>query len=123
MNRGSLDNETKTRRLFEAMLDRVDVWIDGYALAMAVRTNCLSTHVSALRHELGAKRDRYPYVVESEQRGDGWFYRLVRLPQRDAVRAEVSADPAGDGADPASAQSELFGGGSGDGFGRRMAEL
>lgn len=78
MNRGSIDNaKTGAGRVY-AVLKRMDgEWIGGWDLTVAAGTTAVSTRVSEVRHALAADPERME-TVESEQRGHGWYYRIVK---------------------------------------------
>lgn len=73
MHAGSIENpQGAAGRVYEYLKGRLGDWVDGWELGQECKSNAVSTRVSEVRHQAF----RLGMVVESEQRGRKWFYRL-----------------------------------------------
>lgn len=78
MHGGSIDKaDTGAGRVYAALKEREGEWIGGWELTMQAQVTAVSTRVSEVRHALDADPVRGE-AVESEQRKDGWYYRIVK---------------------------------------------
>lgn len=81
MHFGSLREETKAGQIFELLRSLEGRWVDAGEIAGKVGTTCLSTHVSAVRHNL-ARRPELGFSIEHKEDVHGrrrWqYYRVVR---------------------------------------------
>jgi len=84
MHVGSWDGKSKAWNLFDALIDAHPAAIPANKLARAVRTTCLSTHISALRALLYQGESLWTVVCDRKRHGSGMRYSY-RLAMREGL--------------------------------------
>jgi hypothetical protein len=75
MHAGSINNpKSAAGRVYGVLKARPGQWIGGWELTQLSFTSAVSTRISEVRSQLPEIE-----VVETEQRKDGFFYRLVTV--------------------------------------------
>ncbi len=79
MHPGSIHNpNTACGRVYRYLRDRAGTWVDAGELGRACDTTALSTQISGIRAQTNYNPNNATgYVVESDQRGRKWYYRIV----------------------------------------------